>query len=846
MSRFSGALRVFIRLAVRRAWAVALLALALSVAGFWFARQLRIDTDFANLVPRDYPSVQALEALRETVGSEATVDVAIQSPSFEANKAFAEALIPRALALAPSPGAEPYLRRVDFEKDTAFLEENALYFATYAELDSLESYLRDQIREAKLEANPFFFDLGDDEDASGDDAYDPAQDLQEVYDHIVGKRYPVNEDSTIMALRFYPGGSQTDIGFIQTLYDDLDALVAELDPSSWHPDMQVVPAGRLLRQLVELRTISDDVLGSFAAGATAVLLLVVGYFFYKGYAARAGHRFSRRALVTQLARTPVLACLIGIPLLMSLSWTLGVAWLAFGMLNLMTSTLGLVLFGLGIDYGIHFYARYAEERSEGHAAAEAAEITFMSTGKAIALGAFTTAAALYVLSAADFRGFSEFGFIAGTGILFAVGAMTIVMPALLALCERYRLLDFSGIEAEGGDRPVRQTRRKYGRMPGARGLALGSAVLVVAALALLPRVGFQYDFGALEPEYEAYDAKRNLIREVYPSRGRNPAYVLVDDPSEAPAVQEALERHARADTLSPTIDRVETLQERFPMAPAEQRRKLDRIAGIRDLFSDPFLSVEDDEGLARAKRAAGTVQPLALEQLPESLRNRFLSKTGELGGFVVIYPSVGLADGRASMAFADDVGRIVTGDGNAYHAGSPSIVAADMLRLMRRDAPWMMAGALLMVILLMWINFRSLRWVALATAPLIVGVLWMLLVMEAAGLQLNFYNMIVLPAILGIGNDAGVHLIHRYREEGPGSILHVLRYTGEHIAMGSFTTMIGFAGLLLSFHPGLHSIGELAVVGIGSTLLAALLFSPAALQWLEDRQASPAVESSAS
>ena len=841
MSRLSDALRVFIRLVVRQVWTVVLLALVVSVVGFWFARQLRIDTDFSNLVPRDYPSVQALEALRETVGSEATVDVAIVSPSFEANKAFAEQLIPRALALAPSPQAEPYLNRVDFEKDTAFLEQNALYFATYAELDSLESYLRDKIRDAKLDANPFFFDLDDEEDESDDEtAYDPERDLEEVYDHIIGKRYPVNEDSTIMALRFYPSGSQTDIGFIETLYDDLDALIVELTPTAYHPEMKVVPAGRLLRQLVEVRAISDDVLGSFAAGVTAVLLLVVGYFFYKGYTARAGHRFSRRVLIAQLVRIPVLAGLIGIPLLMSLSWTLGVAWFAFGKLNMMTSTLGLVLFGLGIDYGIHFYARYTEERSLGRTAADAAESTFTSTGKAIALGAFTTAAALYVLTGADFRGFSEFGFIAGTGILFAVGAMTIVMPALLILFERYRLLNF---EVGAG---VRTALQGYGRIPGARGLVLGSMGLVIAALVFLPRVGFQYDFGALDPVYEEYDAKRNLIGEVYPSRGRNPAYVLVDDPSEAPAVEEAIERHAQADTLSPTIDRAETLQERFPMADEEQQHKLDRIAEIRALLADPFVQADTDEGLARVELAAGTVQPLTIEQLPESIRNRFISKTGELGGFIVIYPSVGLADGRASMAFADDVGKIVTEDGNTYYAGSPSIVAADMLRLMRSDAPWMMAGALIMVILLMWINFRAVRLVALATAPLVVGVLWMILVIELVGIQLNFYNMIVLPAILGIGNDAGVHLVHRYQEEGPGSIRRVLRYTGEHIAMGSFTTMIGFAGLLLSFHPGLHSIGELAVVGIGATLLAALLFLPAALQWLEDRRAPAVVDTGAS
>jgi len=150
----------------------------------------------------------------------------------------------------------------------------------------------------------------------------------------------------------------------------------------------------------------------------------------------------------------------------------------------------------------------------------------------------------------------------------------------------------------------------------------------------------------------------------------------------------------------------------------------------------------------------------------------------------------------------------------------------------------MVAITLLVVIALMWVNFGSIRWAALATLPLLVGILWMILMMELAGLKLNFYNLVVLPAVLGIGNDAGVHLVHRYREEGRGSIMHVLRFTGEHVAMGSITTIIGFGGLLLSFHPGLRSIGELAVVGIGMTLLAAVVFLPALLQWFEDQPAS--------
>ena len=94
----------------------------------------------------------------------------------------------------------------------------------------------------------------------------------------------------------------------------------------------------------------------------------------------------------------------------------------------------------------------------------------------------------------------------------------------------------------------------------------------------------------------------------------------------------------------------------------------------------------------------------------------------------------------------------------------------------------------------------------------------------------------VIPAILGIGCDNGVHLAHRFREEGIGSSGEVLKSTGQHISIGSLTTMLGFAGLLFTQHPGLQSIGVMAVLGIGMTLLSALVLLPSVLQILEWRR----------
>jgi predicted RND superfamily exporter protein len=108
--------------------------------------------------------------------------------------------------------------------------------------------------------------------------------------------------------------------------------------------------------------------------------------------------------------------------------------------------------------------------------------------------------------------------------------------------------------------------------------------------------------------------------------------------------------------------------------------------------------------------------------------------------------------------------------------------------------------------------------------------------MMLTGMKLNLYNLIVLPAILGIGSNNGVHVASRYLEEGPGSMWQVLSSTGQHICMASATMMLGFTGLIFANHPGLQSMGFAAVIGKGMAFVTAFVFLPALIQWLEDRK----------
>lgn len=822
-------LRPLIELNYRRPVTVLVIAILLAAWGASLAVNLKIDTDIANLLPPDNPHVVALDKLRDTIGGETEMDVAIGSPDFEKNLSFANELIERSLELTDPRTGNLYFNRVEFRKDTEILRDYALYLATDDELDELVWYLEDEIENAKIEANPFFVDFGfEDEELEESTNMDR---FKEVYDELIPSEYPVNADSTVLSIKFYPSGSKSDLSFLRRMFDDYGKLIEEVNPAEYHPEMKVLYGGRLKRHLTEIESITNDVFSSFSTGVSSVLLLVMFYFFFKKYINYKKGKAKDRThtLWSHIIRMPVSIVVIGIPLLLSLTYTFGITYLVFGTLNTMTSVLFVILFGLGIDYGIHFYARYLERRSAGDDVLKALLFTYDSTGSAILTSAVTTAVALFVLVFADFRGFSEFGFISSLGIMLAYICMIYVLPSIITIFERFGfILVNRNTIAEDYVEPEH-------RYPFSRTWVISGFAVILLVIGFNSYLSFEYDFGKLEPEFEEFEAFRAFVGNTNSGSRRNPAYIIADDNDQVRYIVDEI--RARKEFLGEesTVMDVEALQERFPQNPTEEQEKLRRIEEVRTLLQDPFIRNQQSGDLDRLRRASRATRPLDLNDLPDFIRDRYLTKDGEVGRFVTIYPAVGLSDGRNSIAFKNEIASVETPDGNEFFAASTSIAAAEMLELMQTESPYMVTATFIMIFLLVNLAFRSLRWSIISMIPLLVGLGWTFGIMILFDINFNFYNLVVLPAILGIGNDNGVHLAARYLEEGRNSMWSVLKSTGQHISIGSVTTMLGFAGLLFTTHPGLYSIGLLAVTGIGMTLFSALTFLPALIQWLEDR-----------
>ncbi|HEY3256397.1 MAG TPA: MMPL family transporter, partial [Polyangiaceae bacterium] len=122
-----------------------------------------------------------------------------------------------------------------------------------------------------------------------------------------------------------------------------------------------------------------------------------------------------------------------LPLLAGMVISLGFVVLAYGGLNLVTSSFMSVLLGLGIEFGVHLLHRYAEARVDGEDVRPALTTALLSDGPAVALGACTTAAAFLSTTATKFAAFAQLGVITAVGLFVTLVCTIVGFPALLPL-----------------------------------------------------------------------------------------------------------------------------------------------------------------------------------------------------------------------------------------------------------------------------------------------------------------------------------------------------------------------------------------------------------------------------
>lgn len=758
----------------------------------------KLETDIVALIPENYQSVKTLEEIKQRVGGVGSLTVLVQSPDFEANTRFVEDL---ARELRGEEYAQ-YINFVDYKNDVEFYRKNALLFMETDDLDDILTRIDDYIIQEKLKLSPLYIALDEDE-ATLDFSDIEAKYRSSGNGH---DAYYVNPDRTILALEAKAAGTVSNIGFATEMKRVIQAAIDKLNPRHYHAEMLIEYGGPFKNKIDEYDTILRDVRSTAIVAVLGIVALLTLYF-----------------------RQPWAAFFVAVPLVMGLVWAFAITYWAIGNLNTMTAFLFVILFGLGIDFGIHMFARYLERRVAQGDVQSSIETMLTQTGQAIVTAALTTSIAFFSLTLTDFRGFSEFGFIVGVGILMSLVSMTTVLPAVLVLADKklgwIRMRPVWGHNWGG----------KRGHFPHPW-LVLFCALVITVYLGWhLRDIDFEYDFTNLRSNLPASVKVKQKMATIpkYGNESQSYSIVLADNKADLDEIVAALEKKMAEDDETPTIHKVKTLWTEL----REQDEKLAIIAEIRALVNGEGAKLIRGEQKAKVDslRDLLEVQKLAVGDLPENLLKQFETIDGSQAYFAQILPSVQLRDGKKAIAFAEDTHEIRTASGKVFYSSSSNIIFADMLRLMLRDSPRAIVLTLLVVMLIVLIDFRSFR-ALLIIFPLVCGTVWMCGSLYLQDVKLNFYNIVALPTIIGMGIDNGVHLYHRYREEGPGSMPLVLRSTGGAMLISMLTTMIGFFGLMTATHPGLNAIGRLAMIGLLTCFVTAVLVLPAILEVLEGKR----------
>ncbi len=827
---------------------LALTLLATLLAGWYAADHFAITTDLNKLINPDLPWRQREIALSHAFPQRANAFLAVlDAPS-------PELATEGALRLVAALKAEPkYFSDVSSLETSTFFRRNGLLYLPKSEVQAKTDQL--------IDAQPFLGALARDPSLrgfagalglmarGGQEAAGMAKPLETITGAIDAATSGGKSDFSWSALfsgapasvrdrrRFIEVKPVLDFSALEAGAAASDALRQTARRIGLTPDQgyRLRLTGEVALQDEEFATLTEG-----AARSNVITLIAVLFILWRAL------RW-RRLIFAVMAN-----------MLMGLAMTAAAGLAMVGSLNPISVAFAVLFVGIGVDFGIQFSVRYREERFRDDNLPRALNAAGAKASLPLALAAAATAAGFYSFIPTDYRGVSELGLIAGTGMIIAFLTTITALPALLSL-----------LRPRSEARPVGyaflapldefQMRHRKGIVVAALGLAVIGAPLLLKV---------RFDYNPLNLRSKNTESVSTLL-DIMQDPHMTPNVIEIMEPSLDDA--NALAAKLRA---LPEAESVTTLSD---FVPDDQTAKLAMIADARSLLGPsldpvnppaPPTDAEDARALidagaalqkaadgkpalgalaragaalktlgkapeaARARARALLIAPMKI--LLEEVRLSLQAAPVTLSGLPVQLRRDWIAsDGRARMEVAP------RGDKNDYElmrpfvnavlkaapnaAGAPVGILASGDTVLKAFAE---AGGLAFVsiTILLFIALRRIGDVALTLAPLALAGIYTMEISALIGLKLNFANIIALPLLFGLGVAFKIYYVIAWRA-GSAKLLR----TGltRAIFFSALTTATAFGSLWASSHPGTSSMGKLLALSLATTLCAAILFQPA-------------------
>jgi predicted RND superfamily exporter protein len=252
-----------------------------------------------------------------------------------------------------------------------------------------------------------------------------------------------------------------------------------------------------------------------------------------------------------------------------------------------------------------------------------------------------------------------------------------------------------------------------------------------------------------------------------------------------------------------------------------------RIAEEYGLSASPLLVRFEDD--------MDAVEFMADDERPKSIAS--LVDVPDVAGLVQVHP--------AENPFIRGNYETVTWDiehqierlelGNWELSGAPAMNAR-IDELLYADIRFVLPLATVLILLVLAIGTRSGSLPFVVLLPLVLSLIWVAGAMSFGGVAASVVTAAIIPMVLGIGVDGGVHLLASWRRHD-GDLGVVFAETGLAVVVTITTSIAAFGAFVVAKSPSLIQFGAQAAGALFGCLIVTLLILPILLRHRKSAEA---------
>ncbi len=511
----------------------------------------------------------------------------------------------------------------------------------------------------------------------------------------------------------------------------------------------------------------------------------------------------------------VMSAVLGLSMIPILGWK-------FYMISLLVPIL---LIAVANDYGIHMVAKYQELSADGYEGdmkSMSAKIT-RSLWKPILLTGITTIAGISALWAHSMIPARQMALIASIGILFAIIYSLVLLPALLSLLSK----------------STPKTAKAHGRINQKTNPLVRFAFFVVRRSKVIPYVALGFTlivssgifFLQVDSNEENFFPQKHAVKQaaqIINSKfgGSENILVLFSGDMMDPELLQRME------TYRSELEKMEAVDLTMSFSGV--------VREISKALNDPGDPLYDRIPPSRAA-VAQYMEMYSMNGDPEELE--------QLVDFnyehALLMVRINDANNEIMDGVIERIQLLTAGDQDVDVIGGYGYVRAELADKVQTGTIYSLGIALLVILVLLSVIFRSLVAGLLGIVPLTISVLVLFGLMGLTGVRLDVATALLSSVMIGVGVDYTIHFLWRYREErkqnrpAREAVITTITTTGRGIIFNAMSVIVGFVVLIISSFTPIRFFGILVVVSIFSCLVGAMVILPAIILRVKPRFLEP-------